>query len=132
MKNRETNNFLESLENLLATYSFEFKPTQNRISIPLVERLYKKMMAGLEFDAIKVAENLIIDGHHRYIAAVLSNTEITHFPSQQNHNQTSFDWAEITLTSIDYDKPIDVKYHNFNDAKRNGLSVVDIEKILNS
>ena len=89
------------------------------------------MKAGLEFDAMKVADDLIIDGHHRYIASILANKDIAQFRWPKNHNQSIFEWRDVTLTSLDYDKPSQIQYHNFNDAKRNGKDVQDIEEILN-
>jgi hypothetical protein len=91
------------------------------------------MNSGLiNFDAIKVAEDLIIDGHHRYIATKLSKTTIQIFPSTKNHSQQSFEWSDVILKTNEYDTETEIKYHNFNDAIRNGISVDEIEKFLNN
>ncbi|MFD2287436.1 hypothetical protein GJU39_07690 [Pedobacter petrophilus] len=37
-----------------------------KLSIPIINRIYKKMINNIKFDDIKVCDNLIIDGHHRY------------------------------------------------------------------
>ena len=34
------------------------------------------MSVGIKFSAIKIENNLICDGHHRYIAAILSNFKL--------------------------------------------------------
>ena len=69
-----------------------------------------------------------MDGHHRYIAAKLSKTEIQIFPSTKNHSQQTFEWCDIILKTNEYDSESEIKYHNFNDALRNGISVDQIEK----
>jgi hypothetical protein len=125
--------FTKQLELILIDGSLEFKPSKDKLSIPLIYRIYKKMNSGLiNFDAIKVAEDLIIDGHHRYIAAKLSKTTIQIFPSTKNHSQQSFEWSDVILKTNEYDTETEIKYHNFNDAIRNGISVDEIEKFLNN
>ena len=125
--------FKIKLEHCLSIESFDFRPTQEKLSVPLIYRIYKKMNAGLSnFDAIKIADNLIIDGHHRYIASKMAGSQIQIFPSTKNHNQTIFEWKEIKLKMTEYDSETEIKYHNFNDAKKNGISIEFIEKILNN
>jgi hypothetical protein len=125
--------FTKQLEHILLNGSLEFKPSQDKLSIPLIYRIYKKMNCGLiNFDAIKIAEEIIMDGHHRYIAAKLSKTEIQIFPSTKNHSQQTFEWCDIILKTNEYDSESEIKYHNFNDALRNGISVDQIEKFLNN
>lgn len=119
--------FKQLLKDKIAFEQLEYKPTQDKLSIPLIFRIYKKMKEGLlNFDAIKVAEGLIIDGHHRYIASVA----IEKFASTINHNQVSFDWQDVKLITIEYDSETDISYHNYNDAKRNGITIDEIEKML--
>lgn len=124
------NDFIILLENRLAETKFEFAPTQNKLSIPLVYRIYKKMQAEIKFDAIKVVDGLVINGHHRYIASILAGVDIEKFPSTKNLTQTNFQWSEVTLSLSEYDTESDIDYHNFNDAQRNGISKKEIEKIL--
>lgn len=123
-------NFKNLLEQELLNREFELKPTQNKISLPIVFRIFKKMKANLKFDAIRVCDNILIDGHHRYIASVMVNVTTEQFPSAKNHNQTTFEWKEVTIITTDYDYPNDIDYHNFNDAKRNGITVDEVLKML--
>lgn len=123
-------NFKNLLEQELLNREFELKPTQNKISLPIVFRIFKKMKANLKFDAIRVCDNILIDGHHRYIASVMANVTTEQFPSTKNHNQTTFEWKEVIIITTDYDYPNDIDYHNFNDAKRNGITVDEVLKML--
>jgi hypothetical protein len=125
--------FKQLVELCLQSGDFEFKPTQNKLSIPLLYRVYKKMKAGLtNFDAIKVADGLIIDGHHRFIASIIAQVEIDKFLYSTNHNQISYEWKDVILSTNEYDSPEKISYHNFNDAKRNGITIQEIEKILST
>ena len=53
-------------------------PAQHKICLPILNRIYKKMIYDLKFDDMKVYENLIIDGHHRYLASILSEVPLYH------------------------------------------------------
>lgn len=125
--------FKELLKQYISQGNLKLKPTQDKLSLPLLFRIYKKMKAGLiNFDAIKVAEGLVIDGHHRYVASIMAGKEIGQFPSSTNHNQTFYKWEDIILRTSEYDSDSQIKYHNFNDAKRNGMNIDDLEKILSN
>lgn len=124
------NDFIITLENYISQNELEFKPTQNKLSIPLIFRIYKKMKANLEFDAIKTCEGLIIDGHHRYIASKIADAKIENFPSSKNLTQLQYEWRDISLITSEYDSEADIKYHNYNDALRNGKTVIEIERLL--
>lgn len=39
------------------------------------------MLLGIEFSPIKVADDLIVDGHHHYVASLLAKTNIDIIPS---------------------------------------------------
>lgn len=48
--------FIELLKLQISKGDIGLKPTQDKLSVPLLYRIYKKMKAGLRnFDAIKVA-----------------------------------------------------------------------------
>ncbi|MAQ41379.1 MAG: hypothetical protein CMH15_10095 [Mesonia sp.] len=42
--------------------------THKKLCLPIINRIYKKMINGIKFDDIKVCDTLIIDGHHRYVS----------------------------------------------------------------
>ncbi len=49
---------------------------QLRVSIPRIKRYVTDMLNGDKFPPIKVDGNVIVDGHHRYIASKLANKQI--------------------------------------------------------
>lgn len=119
------------LVELIKSFNFDFYPTQNKLSIPLINRLHKKMIIGIEFDAIKVSNTgLIINGHHRYIASLLAKKNINIFPATENINQQKYDWNELILSRNDFDSKSQIKYHNYNDAQRNKIKLEELEILL--
>ena len=61
---------------LLKKKDLLFYSSHDKLSLPIINRISKKMAHGIKFDAIKVCDNLIIDGHHRYISSVLTDKKI--------------------------------------------------------
>jgi transcription antitermination factor NusA-like protein len=55
---------VEVISENLRSKNIDLLSTHTKLSIPIINRLYKKMVNGIKFDDIKVCENLIIDGHH--------------------------------------------------------------------
>lgn len=53
------------------------KTTQSAISIPVVERYVRMLESGTSAPSIKVAEGVIVDGNHRYVAGRVFRQEPT-------------------------------------------------------
>lgn len=53
---------------------------QTRVSIPRIERYVRDMLNGDKFPDIKVDGDIIVDGHHRYIASRIANVNIGTVP----------------------------------------------------
>lgn len=47
------------------------KTKQSGVSIPVIKRYYTLLQDGSEAPSIKVFDNIIIDGNHRYVAGFL-------------------------------------------------------------
>lgn len=110
----------------------EFTPTQTKISIPIVNRLYKKMKAGIAFPEIKTHKKLLMDGHHRYISALLADFHIKKVPYPKTSSTTAHLWSEVVFDEQDWDTKEEIKRLNTLDAVFNGVSVEEIEKIIQS
>jgi len=107
-------------------------PTQNKVSLPLVYRIYRKMEHGIKFMPIWVGtDNVIIDGHHRYIGALLSNYPIE---SVENYKKPSYvnvySWNDVEFIEEDYDSASKIRMWNEKDARYNGMEIADIERII--
>ena len=58
------------VDDFLQNNTLDFNSTHKKLSLPIINRIFKKMKHGIRFEDIKVSDNLIIDGHHRYISSV--------------------------------------------------------------
>jgi hypothetical protein len=60
------------IENLFKENNVELKSTHSKLCLPIINRIYRKMVIEIKFPSIKVYGDLIIDGHHRYLASLLA------------------------------------------------------------
>jgi len=72
---------IEILSKYLKENSINLNSTHARLCYSIINRIYKKMCFGIKFQSIKVDGNLIIDGHHRYLASLLSGVTLDTIPS---------------------------------------------------
>ena len=112
---------------ILSSKTLDLNATQNKLSIPIINRIYKKMKFGLKFDAIKVYNNLIIDGHHRYISSVLANIELERVTSSKTIATIEYNWGDVEFVSEEWDTKEKINRLNEQDALFNNLT---LEKII--
>jgi len=122
----------ESIIKVLRDTEYLLNPTQKAVSLPIINRIYKKMKHKLLFPAIHVSRNNnIINGHHRYISCLLSNFKLE---MADNYSEPSdlnvFTWETVDIVDIDYDEPDDIKELNKQDAVYNNMKIEDIESII--
>ena len=83
----------------------ELKPSQRRISLPMVLDYFKLLEHGSAAPHIKVSDNeLIIEGHHRYIAGILFGKLPDHVPGTRAFSAIIYEWAEIDIDLNDWRK----------------------------
>jgi RHS repeat-associated protein len=63
------------------------KTVQDKVSIPAVERYVRRLEAGSTAPAIKVADGIIVDGNHRYVAGRLFGTDPATAPGTISRSQ---------------------------------------------
>jgi hypothetical protein len=112
---------------ILSSKTLDLNATQNKLSIPIINRIYKKMKFGLKFDAIKVYNNMIIDGHHRYISSVLANIELERVTSSKTIATIEYNWGDVEFVSEEWDTKEKINRLNEQDALFNNLT---LEKII--
>ena len=118
------------IKHYLSKNCIVFKSTQNRLSLPIINRLYKKMKNGIRFDDIKICDNLIIDGHHRYISSLLAGFKIQTINSHKTSATNIFEWDDIRFLDIEWDTKDKIQYLNELDAIFNKIPVEKIIEII--
>lgn len=121
---------LADIQNSLLNCRPQLLSTHMRLSFPIVLRIYKKMQAGIKFSPIKVDGDLICDGHHRYVAALLANFPIEKIAWQSSSATTAISWSEVYYDENDWDTAFEVKMRNIQDATYNDLTLDQIEDLL--
>ncbi len=66
----------EFIHKFIKEIKIDLKSTHGKLCFPIINRIYQKMLVGIKFPSIKIDDNLIIDGHHRYLASLLANTDL--------------------------------------------------------
>lgn len=117
----------ETVSKLLLEHSIELMSTHSKLCYPIINRIYKKMAIGIKFPSIKVDGNLIIDGHHRYVAALLAGKKLNVVSSQKTSATIIYQWESIVLDIEDWDTDAKIRMLNEEDAKYNAI---DIDKLI--
>lgn len=78
------------------------------ISFP-IQRIHRRLQHGKRFSSIKVHDNIITDGHHRYICLCLLDIEIEISKGGRNPSSDGFEWKTVNVETADYDSEKDVQ-----------------------
>ncbi|MDX2173909.1 MAG: hypothetical protein SFY56_12375 [Bacteroidota bacterium] len=110
--------------------NLELQSTHQKLCLPIINRLYKKMLIGINFSSIKVADDLIIDGHHRYLASLLAGCDIERVMSNITSATKITKWNAIDYVEEDWDTPAKIRMLNEEDALQNNVSIEEIIKLI--
>jgi hypothetical protein len=89
-----------------------------------------KLFFGIAFPPIKVDNDKIIDGHHRYLASLLANKQVSILPYLKTSATLVVEWQNILLIQEDWDSEEMIKELNESDAKFNNLSLSEITELI--
>jgi hypothetical protein len=94
----------EQVKLFIETKPLKFKPGQSKISYPIIVRIQRRLQDVHSFSNIKVHNNTINDGHHKFISLSLLNMEIFHDAAGENlTKQAEITWKDVKLDYEDYD-----------------------------
>ena len=119
-----------TLHDLISSINQPLLSTHNKLCLPIIRRIYKKMSNGIKFDDIKVNEQLIIDGHHRYISSLLANVNLNTIKSSKTSATTQYEWNEVEFVDEEWDTESKIMRLNELDAKFNGITLKRIIEII--
>lgn len=108
----------------------ELGSTHTKLCLPVINRIFKKMSAGIKFSGIKVENSLICDGHHRYIASILANFPLEIIPGNITSATTSVPWKSVTFEDEDWDTSAKIDMLNEQDANYNNIPIDKILELL--
>ncbi len=118
------------IQDLILENKIEFSSTHAKLCIPIINRIYKKMLAGIKFSTIKVENKMICDGHHRYLASLLANFAIETIPTAITSATIIIDWQSVIFEHEDWDTQAKINMLNEQDANYNNMSYEEIVGLL--
>lgn len=119
-------NLKSQLLELINTGGLELVSTHKALSLPVIERIYKKMRLHLRFGSIQVDKGVIINGHHRYLASKLADYQLDQVPGIRTAVKELIDWQHVILVEDDWDTEAKIRHLNEEDARYNGMSVEEL------
>jgi hypothetical protein len=105
------------------------RSTHSKLCLPIINRIYRKMLLGIKFPAIKVEDDLICDGHHRYLASLLAKFPIERIPTSSTLATTTVDWKSVTFEEEDWDTQAKINMLNLQDADYNNIPIEKINEL---
>lgn len=108
----------------------ELSSTHTKLCLPIVNRIFKKMSIGIKFPDIKVENNLICDGHHRYIASLISNFPLERIPGKVTAATIMVPWESVTFENEDWDTAAKINMLNEQDAEYNNIQIAELVELL--
>jgi hypothetical protein len=116
----------EIIKEYISNNEIRCDPTHHQLCVPIINRIYQKMVHNLKFDDIKICDNLIIDGHHRYISSLLARKAIGNVPTHKTSATKIYKWKEIEFVNAEWDTTEKIDKLNMEDARFNNVPLVKI------
>ena len=104
----------EIVRAFLREHQFELFSTHKKVCFPILERIFNKLVQGERFEGIKVADGLIMNGHHRYICYKILEIEPEIINWTKNSNDEITSWNLIEVDVIDWETPREIAKHQIN------------------
>lgn len=105
---------IEALRDFLKNGNHEYSTAQNRLCFAIIARIYRRLMQGYRFEAIRISEReMIVNGNHRYIAHKLARVEIEIIEATRSHSDKPRSFKEVAIDSDqdwDLNNPLTEKY----------------------
>lgn len=120
----------EIIDEFIRTNEIRLSSTHTRLCLPVIDRIFKKMSGGIKFAGIKVENNVICDGHHRYIASLLANLQIEILPGNTTSATSVIDWKSVNFVEDDWDTEAKIRVLNEQDAEFNNISLDTVVELL--
>lgn len=120
----------EIVVEFISNNTIELASTHAKLCLPVIDRIFRKMSAGIKFSEIKVENNLICDGHHRYIASLLANFSLERIQGNVTSATTEIQWKSVIFEDEDWDTEAKINMLNQQDAIYNNILLAKIIELL--
>ena len=120
---------IDELKEFLKSHNFPLQPTQQKICYPIIQRIYRKMQIGVQFEKINIDNLLLINGHHRYICSLLLQKELGTNVWKSPSNVMNLHWSDIDIDANDWESIEIISRHNSSDAAKNEIDIKILEDL---
>lgn len=120
----------EKILEFITANDIELDCKQARLCVPIIDRLYRKMLVGVRFTEIGVDDNLICDGHHRYLASLLAQYPISRKPAIKTSADIIVPWMSVEYDEFDWDTALKIRMLNEQDALYNDIALERLLELL--
>lgn len=93
-------------------HRLHLESTQSKLCFPILKRIYQKLVDGQRFDALKIEDVIIIDGHHRYVCMRILDLEVETINWTKSPSTETVSWKHVEVVEIDWDTAADIKRHD--------------------
>lgn len=120
----------EFIKEFIETNEIPLVASQTKLCIPIIDRMCRKMSHGIKFDDIKICDNLVIDGHHRYLSSLIVDFNIGQIFRHKTTATKPVEWKIIEFDENDWDTSSKISHLNEQDATYNGLDIEFVKQII--
>ena len=105
---------IEEIRKHLSTNELIYKSTHARLSFKILQRIYSKLCLGIKLGEIKVSQNMIINGHHRYVCMSFLNLNVETITWTKNSEGVDkiTEWIDVEIADEEWDNEADIKRYN--------------------
>lgn len=95
---------IEALKRIIDEPTYTYSTAQKRICYIKVARIYRRVVAGYYFGPIKIDDDMIVEGNHRFLAYTLAKIDFEITPGTRSHCDESKNFKDIVIdTEQDWD-----------------------------
>ncbi len=121
---------IEYLTDFVKENEIELYPSHSKLCFPIIARIFRKMKHGIRFSGIKIDGDIIIDGHYRYLAALLADVALERYPYSKTSATNVGEWNTVLFDTNDWDTEAKISMLNALDAEYNSISIKTINALL--
>lgn len=101
---------IQEVQEFILKNNFPLQPNQIEVSFPVIKRIYERLQKGNTFSPIKITNDKIVDGHHRFICLSILEINIEKVSGGNNFSiNNNFQWTEVNVVTNDYDSEEEIE-----------------------
>lgn len=92
---------IETIKEFISNNTHRYATVQRVLCFAIIARIYRRVKAGFYFGSIRIDEEMIIDGNHRFIAYSLAEIDFEIIKATRSHCDELKSFNDIVLDVIE-------------------------------